>query len=226
MWKQFIRALVPCLALTAQALMFLPAARAQTPCHPPQHHPGEYGPFDYRTNKDKLPTVENAHFTPGVATLRREANGPFGADISYTLVAFPNHPRALLSMVNLVLRDKNDKPTGSRYSIECFFKRAVQFAPDDATVRMIEGIYLMRIDRPGQAVAVLETARQMAPNDANINYNLGLALLDSGKPDDALKYAQIAYRDGFPLPGLRDRLEKLGKWKDAEAPAPASTGTN
>lgn len=209
--------------VAAQWILFTPMAGAQTPCHAPEHHPGEFGPYDYRTSKDKLSTVESFHFTPNVAALRRGATGSLGADIGYTLTVFPNHPRALMSMVNLVLRDKNEQPPGARYPIQCYFTRAEQFAPDDATVRMIHGIYLVRIGKADQAVTVLKVAHDLAADDANISYNLGLALLDAGKPDDALKYAQIAYRGGFTLPGLRQKLEKLGKWKDAEVAAPTRT---
>src|SRR4051812_47506028 len=54
-----------------------------------------YGPFDYRTSKDKLDIVEGAHFTPDVETLRSGSTGSLGADIDYTLRTSPNHHRAL-----------------------------------------------------------------------------------------------------------------------------------
>ena len=56
-----------------------------------------FGPFDYRTaTKDKLKLVESYHFTPKVESLIGGQSGTLGADIDYTLRAFPNHPRALL----------------------------------------------------------------------------------------------------------------------------------
>jgi tetratricopeptide (TPR) repeat protein len=46
---------------------------------------------------------------------------------------------------------------------------------------------------------------------AEINYNLGLVYLELGDLDEAEKYAKFAYELGFPLPGLRVKLEKLGR---------------
>ncbi len=46
---------------------------------------------------------------------------------------------------------------------------------------------------------------------AEINYNLGLVYLELGQLDDAVRHAELAYEQGFPLPGLRAKLEKLGR---------------
>ena len=35
------------------------------------HRPGQYGPYDYRTDKSKLDIVEDYHFTPAVEALVR-----------------------------------------------------------------------------------------------------------------------------------------------------------
>ncbi|MEO7559800.1 MAG: hypothetical protein ABIT23_06050, partial [Nitrosospira sp.] len=98
---------------------------------------GAYGPYDY-TNADdkntKLPRVEQHHFTPDVEKLIRGSSGFLGGDLSYTLVTFPNHQRALTAMAKLALRDKTSKPHGARYSIECFFDRAMRFKPNDSAV--------------------------------------------------------------------------------------------
>src|SRR5262245_4457642 len=83
---------------------------------------GGYGPFDYRTaTLEQKTIVESAHFTTGVESLTRAASGTFGADIAYTLRAFPNHPRALRSMMTLAARDRRDPPVGSTYSMACWF---------------------------------------------------------------------------------------------------------
>ena len=44
-----------------------------------------------------------------------------------------------------------------------------------------------------------------------INYNLGLIYLELGELDAAVRHAEFAYESGFPLPGLRIKLEKLGR---------------
>lgn len=46
---------------------------------------------------------------------------------------------------------------------------------------------------------------------AEINYNLGLVSLELGDMEDAEKYAKLAYKLGYPLPGLRRKLEKAGR---------------
>jgi tetratricopeptide (TPR) repeat protein len=48
---------------------------------------------------------------------------------------------------------------------------------------------------------------------AEIHYNLGLIYLDLGDSDHALEQAHAAYRLGHPLPGLRNRLQRMGKWR-------------
>jgi hypothetical protein len=35
-----------------------------------------------------------------------------------------------------------------------------------------------------------------------------------GQFDKSLECAHIAYGSGFPLPGLRDKLKRAGKWKE------------
>ena len=57
-----------------------------------------YGPYDYRTDRgNRLYLVESAHFTPVVESLISGLSGPLGAELDYTLRAFPNHHRALIS---------------------------------------------------------------------------------------------------------------------------------
>lgn len=46
---------------------------------------------------------------------------------------------------------------------------------------------------------------------AEINYNLGLVSIELGELDQAVKYAEAAYELGFPLQGLRTKLERLGR---------------
>jgi len=173
------------------------------------------GPFDYRTipARDKY-VVESVHFTPGVETLTRGATGGFGADIAYTLRAMPNHPRALRSMMTLAERERRDPPTHSPYTVRCWFERAVQFAPSDASVHTLFGVYLARSGNKKEALEQLQAAEQLAGEDANVLYNLGLVFLDVGDYEKSLDYAKKAYALGFPLPGLRDRLKRAGKWRE------------
>ena len=176
-----------------------------------------FGPFDYRSaSPEQRRLVEGTHFTPKVESL---AGGNTtitpGGDMGYTLNVFPNHHRALMALIKLSEREKTDKPRDMGYTVACRFERAERFRPDDATVKMLHGIYLMRKGKMQAAADKLEEANSLAGENANIFYNLGLAYFDLKQYDKALTSAHAAYELGFPLPGLRDKLKRAGKWSDA-----------
>lgn len=171
-----------------------------------------YGPFDYRTDKSKIGVVDRYHFTPQIEQLK--GNNP-GDDLNYTLKAVPNHHRALMSMMKLGARQKVTKPSGAEFTVECYMMRAETFRPNDAMVKVIYGLYLSELGKSKEAVAKLEEASQLDINNPNVHYNLGLAYFDLKQYDKALESAHKAYAGGFPLPGLRDKLKRAGKWQDA-----------
>lgn len=173
-----------------------------------------YGPFDYRTDKNKLGVVEQFHFDSGVENLSRGKSSTLGGDIDYTLRAFPNHHRALMAMMTLAQRENTDRPRGANYSVECYMVRAEAFQPNDAMVKVIHGLYLMRRGATEQAVEKLEAAQAAGAANANVHYNLGLAYVKLKQYDKALVSARRAYELGFPLPGLRNQLKRAGKWPD------------
>lgn len=171
-----------------------------------------YGPFDYRTSRDKLAVVETYHFTQDVEALRSGATGQIGSDLDYTLRASPNHPRALIAMANLGRKLNTDRPPGAKYPVPCYFERAIRFANDDPMVRLVYGTYLARVGKRKMAVEQLESALRLDQDNANVHYNLGLVYLDLKDYPKAREHAQRAYELGFSLPGLRKRLEAAGQW--------------
>lgn len=171
-----------------------------------------YGPYDYRSDRDKLPIVEGAHFTPEVEALIRGKSSYIGSDLDYTLRAFPNHHRALLSMMKLAERAKNPQPQGARYTIECWFDRAVRFKPDDTIARMFFATYLHKIGREAEASQQVDRAVAVAGDNAFTHHNAGLVYLELKNYDKALQEAHVAYALGFPRPALRDALKAAGKW--------------
>ena len=180
-----------------------------------------YGPFDYRYDQSKLPIVEEYHFTPSVEQLTEGHSGYVGGDLNYTLESFPNHPRALMAMIRLGERDRTDRPRGAQYTVECYLERAEAFAPDDGMVQLLYGIYLLTKGHPADALKRFQHAESLGPGSANLYYNMGLAyyrVKDYGK---SLDYAHKAYALGFPLPGLKNMLERVGKWEPMEAKAKA-----
>ena len=172
---------------------------------------GDYTNSEYKRN---LKTVEDHHFTPNVEKLISGSSGTIGADLSYTLMMFPNHHRALAAFGKLSLRDKTLKPIGAKYSVECFFDRAIRFKPSDGLVRMIYGNYLLKAGQIDKATEQLKEAVNLQPENPNINYNLGLLYAQKKDYEQAKIYAKKAYELGFPLPGLKNKLMEAGKWED------------
>ena len=182
---------------------------------------GQYGPFDFRTDKDQLPIVLNAHFPPVVEALIRGATAVRPAlDIDYTLRAIPNHPNALIAMMTLGEREKTSQPQESRYSVECWFQRALQFRPDDTVVRMIYTTFLIKNNRKPEGLQHLETVLAMVKDNPFTYFNVGLLYLDIGEPDKALVQAHKAMQLGLMKTELRDRLVALGKWKEPAVMVP------
>lgn len=203
-------------------VLALPVSQSALALEPCGDLRNAYGPYDYRTEKPKLEIVEGAHFLPFVENLSRgNTSGTPGGDIDYTLRASPNHHRALLSMMKLARKEKTEKPRGSRYTIACWLDRAERFAPDDAMVKTLYGTFLLQKGKADEGVKKLEEALVLAGDNANIHYNLGLAYFELKDYDKALASAHKAYQLGFQLPGLRNKLEKAGKWRDP-SPAPVS----
>lgn len=174
-----------------------------------------YGPFDFRTDKHKLDIVERHHFTPQVETLQHGITASIGADLDYTLRAFPNHHRALYSMMRLADRSAG-RPKGAQYPVECYFERAIRFRPDDAQVHALYAFYLMKRKRTDEARRQLDTAAKLEPEDPQILYNIGLGYADLKEYGKSLEFAHKAYAGGVAFDGLRERLRAAGQWRDAK----------
>lgn len=174
-----------------------------------------YGPYDFYTDKDKLGVVEGRHFPPQVEFLRGGSSSATpGGDIAYTLRSFPNHPRALMAMMRLAEREKTDRPQESTYTVHCWLERAERFRPEDQMVKALHGIYLASKGKKKEALEKLDAALALGVPSPNTDYNVGLAYFDLGEFDKALVSAHRAYGGGFPLPGLKNKMKRAGKWKD------------
>jgi tetratricopeptide (TPR) repeat protein len=172
-----------------------------------------FGPFDYRTAKPSdLQIVEDYHFTQDVETLRHGSTGAVGGDLDYTLRAFPNHHRALVSMMNLQFKIKADHAYGAKWSVPCYFDRALRFRPDDPTVHTIFGVYLLRLGKTKEAIAEFQNAVTLGDDSGSLHYNLGLAYFNINDYDKAVDEAKKASERGFNLPGLKEKLRKASKW--------------
>lgn len=195
------------------------AAQAQvTLCGPLEN---AYGPFDYRTDRSKLSIVETYHFTAEVEMLVRGRSGNIGGDLDYTLRAFPNHHRALLSTMRYGERTKLLQPPSMQYSIDCYFDRAIRFRPDDTVVRVMFAGHLRKTGRTEQAAAQLAAATEYAGDNPFSHFNIGLAYLELGRDEEARTRALQARALGFPRTELVDALKAKGKWIEPAASAPA-----
>lgn len=198
--------------LLAIALLSTTGLQAQTLCG---SLTASYGPFDFRTDREKLPIVTGAHFTPEVEALIRGTTARLpGGDIAYTLRAIPNHPGALISMARLGDKEKTDQPSGSNYTVDCWFDRAIRFRANDQVVRMIYADYLIKKQRSADARAQLDAVDKLAADNPFTHYNLGLLLTDLKDYDAALVHAHRAMELGLTYSGLRDRLSAVGHWRD------------
>jgi len=186
-----------------------------------------YGPHDYRTERgEPARLVNGAHFLPYIeAVIRGKTSTTPGPDIDYTLRAFPNHHRALISTIKLGEKEQTTKPRGMRYTIDCCFDRASRIRPDDTTVRMIFATYLHKTKRTPEAVAQLENAASQAKDNPFTHHNIGLVYADMKVYDKALVQAHRAMALGFTRPDLRELLEKAGQWKDPEPAAETAAAT-
>ena len=185
-----------------------------------------FGPYDYRTERgSNLNIVEMAHFTPTVEALIKSVTGYIGQDIDYTLRAFPNHHRALISMMRYGEKSGLPQVPYARYTVECYFVRALRFRPDDTTARMIYAMFLHSKKRDEEALHQLEAVRGYAGDNPLTIHNLGMVYFDVGAYDKSLEAAHAAIALGFDRPDLRERLAKVGKWRDP-VPAPAAAASS
>lgn len=191
-----------------------------------------FGPFDYRADHqkpslesmgymEKRILVEGAHFTPRVETLIGAQSGgqigPPGADIDYTLRAFPNNHRALISVIRLGEKERTDKPVGTKWTVECYLERAIRYASDDPIVRIIYATFLAKKRREPEALGQLDFASKLADNAGFTHYNVGLVLFDMKQFDKALISAHRALANGFTRPELGDKLKAVNQWQEPVA---------
>lgn len=186
-----------------------------------------YGPWDFRTDSDKLPIVLGRHFTPEVeALIRGNTDTLPGPDIDYTLKAIPNHHRALISIMRLGEKENTPQARRTSYSVECYFIRATRFRPDDSIVRMIYSTYLNSKGRLLDAKDQLKTASHYAKDNAFTHYNIGLHYFDLKDYENALFEAHQAMALGFTQSALREKLLSIGRWIEpvvnGETSAPAN----
>lgn len=173
-----------------------------------------YGPFDYLNRKQlerELDLVEEHHFSERVETLIKGQEGSIIDDLDYTLRAWPNHHRALITLVAYV--DRKRGTLEEHPPPECYLQRAINFSPKDEIPRLLYAIYLHQHEYQEKALEQYKELEALSPNNPELHYNLGLLLVSMKRYDEATIHAQKAYEGGYPLPGLKQQLKKLGYWQ-------------
>lgn len=199
----------------------------------PLVEPARHGPFDYRDPPPEaiIANVEAHHFNHRLRAMKlgkdsyapverdgfsEDSGGTVGGGFSYTLHAFPNHARALQAVDEYSRRKAfATKPPGMEYPVECYFERAIRFAPDDSTVRYLYASFLEARGRHAEADQQIALIQEVAAGKPGLAYNLGLLYVKRGQLDKALEYARVAYRGGYNLPGLRKFLVQKKHWDPA-----------
>lgn len=200
--------------ILALALAGAATCHAGTDCPPLAPNTTTGGDYTNPDDRQKLEVVERFHFTPNVERLERGQSASIGADMSYTLEHFANHHRALAALARLAVREKNPRPHGAKLAVDCYFGRAIAYRPDDARVRTLFGGYLLALGQEAAALAQLEEAARLDPRNATNHYNLGLLYVRQKEYAKARAAARLAYGSGFPLPGLRNKLQAAGQWQE------------
>lgn len=178
-----------------------------------------YGPFDYRYRdafKQNLRLVEGAHFSGVVKNLERGKSGTIPGDLDYTLRAWPNHHNALKTIERYEDLRPHSNSRHHKYKlvspIECYYQRALNFAPDDLTVITLYSIYMHRNGHYEQAKIIYERGLKLDPDNKSLHYNFGLLLVKIKEYKQAVLHAKKAYDAGYPLPGLKNQLQRVGHW--------------
>ena len=178
------------------------------------------GTYDFTGSMDYLDPqyqehirgMERNHLNSDVENLvKGQTTANPGGDLRFLVGNVPNHHRALAALINLALRDHSEMPAEvGPYTVRCWLYRATVFNPSDGTPFLLYGVYLARNKLDREALEQLQQAAKLLPNSAEVEYNLGLVHLDLKEFEVARSHAQRAYDLGFPLPGLRRRLESAG----------------
>ncbi|WP_116364713.1 tetratricopeptide repeat protein [Parahaliea mediterranea] len=173
-----------------------------------------YGPYDYLQRNaipEKLTIVERHHFTPAIEQL--VAGEKVVPNIDYTLRAWPNHHRALYSIIRVYLMGNVRLGQHKGSTPECYLQRALNYSPEDPVAHMLFGIYLQRKGKTEQAMKMYQQAEKLDPMNMQVKYNLGLLFARQGDYVAAREYARQVYNAGFPLAGLRERLQSANQWQ-------------
>lgn len=184
--------------------------------------PGGQDYYEPRTTEDQIRTLANVqlyHLGPGLEQLKLGRYHQALEHFEFILRYYPNHPQVLRLVSDMCL-----KARGKYCKVaDEWFEKALALNPAVGTTHLLHGFHMHRTRHVKEAVKAYQRAIELQPNSRDAHYNLGLAYADLKQYELANQHAQRSYQLGANMPGLRYRLEKLGKWDPAVSmPAPAS----
>jgi tetratricopeptide (TPR) repeat protein len=96
-------------------------------------------------------------------------------------------------------------------------QRGIDAQPRRAEAYVVLALLDRKQHRLPDARDVLKRADDVTGGkSAEVQYNLGLINLEIGDAESAHGNAVTAYSLGYPLPGLKNKLRKVGRWSDAD----------
>ena len=92
---------------------------------------------------------------------------------------------------------------------------AMEVQPAHPSAYTLLSLMYRESGKPDEAVKVLQKGNDATKGkSAELQYNLGLMMLEGGDLEAARKYARAAYKLGYPLQGLKQKLTDRGAWTD------------
>lgn len=185
---------------------------------PYEYRPDHYrpAPLDRVPQSEKLRIVETNHFSAGVAALVKgqTARHP-GVDLDFMLREFPNHHRGLAALLKVARGGLNIAMVGLPLPAECYFDRALRFAPNDTVARLLYAQFLILRSRTEEANAEIDSAVSYAEESLLTHYNCGLMYFEAKNFEAALRQAHYVYARGFEATPLEKQLRAVGQWREA-----------
>ncbi|MEH6813786.1 MAG: hypothetical protein V7677_14725 [Motiliproteus sp.] len=189
-----------------------------------------FGPWDYYSPLSSAPTganpsgaikrVTNVHLTPNMLAMKSgNTSHSISPDLSYTLRAIPNHPQALdlASRIAYAKLHYGSLPKWQRenppLTVECYLQRALKVNPSAPLTYMIYGIHNHRMGNYEDALKNYLDASALGFDSAELKYNMGLTYFELKQYQQAYDSAKVAYANGYPFPGLRNKLMANGTWE-------------
>jgi tetratricopeptide (TPR) repeat protein len=134
------------------------------------------------------------------------------SEILYSMRNDPgNGPLQSTMVVNLAVVERE---RGDLAAARQLLESAIRQSPADPKPYLGLAIILRGDKKVAEARTILEQGLAAAGDEAvELHYNLGLMCVELEDFECAVRHAQAAYAQGYPFPGLKNRLADRGLWQ-------------